>query len=110
MKSMKIAQKDAQGYGKAGLKAFNYPLPRINGGTSIVYAELTKEHGESTAEEKARIYYILDGEGEFVINGEEIKAGKGDVVVVPPQGIYNYWPVNNSTLKFLLSMEYFTLK
>ena len=102
---LKLSRKDAQPYGRAGVSAFNYPFPGINGGSSVIYAELTGEHGERTIGERARLYYILDGQGEFVINGEKIFVEPGDAVVIPPQGVYNYWSVNNTVLKCLLYME-----
>lgn len=102
---IKLSRKNAQPYGRAGVSAFNYPFPDTNNGSSIIYAELTGEHGERTIGDRARLYYILDGQGEFVVNGETTSVQTGDVIVIPPKGIYNYWPTNNSTLKCLLYME-----
>jgi mannose-6-phosphate isomerase-like protein (cupin superfamily) len=106
----KISKNESQAYGKQGLRACNYPLPDVNGGLSIVHVESTTEHGECAADNISRIYYVLEGSGEFVINGEKLTVQAGDVVVVPPRATYNYWPTQNSTLKCILYMEYFTVK
>lgn len=102
---IKLSRKDAKPYGRIGVRAFNYPLPDVNGGSSVIYAELTGEHGERTIGARARLYYILDGHGEFVVNGEKTSVVSGDVIVIPPNGVYNYWPTKNTILKCLLYME-----
>lgn len=102
---IKLSRKDAQAYGRTGVSAFNYPFPDVNGGSSVIYAELTGEHGERTIGERARLYYILDGQGEFIVSGEKTTVASGDVIVIPPNGVYNYWSTNNTTLKCLLYME-----
>ena len=102
---IKLSRKDAQAYGRKGVSAFNYPFLDVNGGSSVIYAELTGEHGERTTGERARLYYILDGQGEFIVNGEKTSVASGDVIVIPPNGVYNYWPTKNTTLQCLLYME-----
>lgn len=102
---IKLSRKDSQPYGRTGLSAFNYPFPDMNEGSSVIYAELTGEHGERTIGERARFYYIIEGQGEFIVNGEKTLVKVGDVVVIPPKGIYNYWPTNKTVLKCLLFME-----
>lgn len=102
---IKLSKKGAQPYGRTGVSAFNYPFPDINGGSSVIYAELTGEHGERTIGDRARLYYITEGQGEFVVNGKKTTVESGDVIVIPPKGIYNYWPTNGTTLKCLLYME-----
>jgi mannose-6-phosphate isomerase-like protein (cupin superfamily) len=102
----KISRSQAQPYGNDVVSAFNYGFPDVNGGTSIVYAELTNIHGEVSTDDRARIYYIIDGVGEFVVDGEQSSVKIGDVIPVPPNTTYNYWPTKG-VLKCLLYMEYF---
>lgn len=102
---IKLARKDAQPYGREGVSAFNYPFPDINGGSSVIYAELTGEHGERAIGDRARLDYILEGQGEFIVNGEKTTVETGDVIIIPPKGVYNYWPTQGTTLKCLLYME-----
>lgn len=35
-------------------------------------------------------YYVLDGEGEFDINGAKLKVKKGDIVTIPPKTVFYY--------------------
>ena len=37
-----------------------------------------------------RSYFVLNGSGKFILNGEEIKVAEGDLVVIPDGGIYKY--------------------
>lgn len=101
----KLSRKQATPYGREGVSAFNYAFPDIENGTSVIYAELTGVHGERTIGERARMYYIIEGTGEFVVNGETFSIESGDTIPIPPKATYNYWPTNNSTLKCILFME-----
>ena len=102
---VKFTRKDTQAYSRTGVRAFNYPFPDVNGGSSVIYAELSGEHGERTIGDRARLYYILDGHGECVVNGEKTTVKSGDVIVIPPKGTYNYRPTNGTILKCILYME-----
>ena len=106
MNSVKLSRKDAIKYGRVGVVGYNYQLPKVESGTSVVYAELTGEHGERITTSRARIYYILSGEGVFVVDGIETTVLPEDVIAVPPNTKYNYWPTK-SPLKCLLVMEWF---
>ncbi len=100
----KISKKDTIYHGREGVNGWYYQLPDSNHGTTVAYAEFTGEHGERTIEDRERIYYILDGEGEFVINGEKFDVEPGDLIPIPPHATYNLWPTNG-LLKILLYME-----
>ena len=51
----------------------------------IAYQETEAGHAEEFLHEKsAFIYYIVEGEGVYVIGGVEHRVRAGDVVVVPP--------------------------
>jgi mannose-6-phosphate isomerase-like protein (cupin superfamily) len=86
-------------------KSWNYKLKHLSPYQSIVYAEITNDHGEVHTNDIERIYYIIDGAGEFVIGDEATKVEKGDVFTVPARTIYNYHSLPNQTLKVLLIME-----
>lgn len=102
---MKIAKSQAIHHGRKGVDGYYYQLPEIQNGTTIAYAEFTGEHGERTIGDRERIYYILEGKGEVVINGEKQAIEQGDLVVIPKNGTYNLWP-KERILKVLLYMEY----
>ncbi len=101
---MKISKRDAIKHSRTGVDGTYYQLPTINGGTTVAYAQFTGEHGERTIGERARIYYILEGEAEFLINGEKFMAEKDDVVPIPPRATYNLWP-KSQAVKVILFME-----
>ena len=86
-------------------KSWNYKLKHLSPYQSVVYAEITDDHGEVHTNDIERIYYIVDGEGEFVINGEVIPVKVGDVFTVAPKTTYNYHSLPGSTLKVVLLME-----
>jgi len=86
-------------------KSWNYKLKHISPYQSVVYAEITNDHGEVKTNDIERIYYIIDGEGEFVIANEITPVRKGDVFTIPPHTTYNYHALPNSTLKIILMME-----
>ena len=105
--TVKVSRKNAAKYGNKNVKAFDYVLPKLD--SSLVYAELSGEHGEIKTSKRSRIYYILDGDGQFVLNGDNIFVEKDDVIVIPPNTSYNYKAIN-SILKILLLMELFYVK
>lgn len=100
----KVSRQNAVFHQREGVSAFYYQFPEINEGTTVAFAEFTGEHGERTIEERSRIYYILDGEAEFVINGEKFSAVAGDTIAIPSGGTYNLWP-KKGMIKVLLFME-----
>lgn len=101
---MKITRKDAVEHGREGVKGYYYQLPEVQNGTTVAYAEFTGEHGERTIGDRPRIYYILDGEGEVIINGVKDAFVKDDLILVPANSTYNLWPTTG-TLKVLLYLE-----
>lgn len=101
---LKIAKKDAVSHGREGVQGTYYQLPETDGGKTVAYAEFTGEHGERTIGNNSRIYYILEGTGEFIINGEKFDVESGDVIPVPPYATYNLFPTS-SVLKIILYCE-----
>ncbi|HEX7042124.1 MAG TPA: hypothetical protein VF189_02650, partial [Patescibacteria group bacterium] len=59
---------------------------------------------QRTIAERSRIYFILEGEAEFEINGEKFLAKKDDTVAIPSFATYNLWP-KTEVVKVLLFME-----
>ena len=102
---MKITKNEAIKRSREGVKGTYYQLPDIEDGTMIAYAEFTGEHGESTIKDKFRIYYILDGEGKFIVDQQEVEVSEGDVVPIKEGSTYNIFPTSD-VLKVILYMEY----
>ena len=87
------------------VKSWNYQLTQLSPKMSVVYAELNGKHGEVKTSQTERVYYILEGQGEFTVNGKIIRVKKDDVVTVPAYTNYDYTPLTGLTLKVLLFME-----
>jgi len=102
---VKISKQQAVNSDWEHVRTWNYKIKSSKENKSIVIAELEGEHGEVHTNENDRIYYILDGEGEFQINGENIKVSKEDLVIIPPNTNYNYWAIEGKILKVILFME-----
>ena len=102
---MKITQDQSIRQDWDQTKSWNYKLKHVNCYQSVVYAEVVNDHGEVHTNDVERIYYIVDGEGEFVIGKDLTKVAKGDVFTIPPHPVYNYHSLPGQTLRVLLLME-----
>jgi len=102
---MKITQQQSIRQDWDQTKSWNYKLKHLNPYQSIVYAEITNDHGEVHTNEIERIYYIVDGKGEFVINNKITSVQAGDVFTIPPKTVYNYHALPGQTLKVVLIMD-----
>jgi len=100
----KITSKDAFFHETQALKGWYYQLPDIDDGRSVIYAEVTGDHGQRIIGKHPRIYFIFEGEGEFTVNGEKTIAKKGDVIIIPSFATYSYFSTK-PILKLLLVMD-----
>jgi quercetin dioxygenase-like cupin family protein len=100
----KLSEKDAYRNDTVAQNAWYYQLPDVDGGRSVIYSEVTGDHGQRIIGPHPRIYYIFEGEGEFTINGEKMMAQKGDVIIIPPNSTYSYF-ATKPVLKLLLVMD-----
>ena len=100
----KVSKSDAIFHERDGVAARYYQFPQINNGTTVAYAEFRGEHGQRTIGERSRIYYILEGQAEFMVNGEKFDAHAEDTVAIPAFATYNLWPTSQ-VVKVLLIME-----
>lgn len=100
----KLTAEDAYVNNTDAQDAWYYQLPDINGGTSVIYSEVTGDHGQRIIGPHPRIYYIFEGEGEFIINGERTTAKSKNIIVVPPFATYSYH-ATKPVLKLLLLMD-----
>ncbi len=84
MKPAVIRREEGVDLEKHGVRMHVYT--RGDAPAGIVYQETESGHAEEFCHEKsAFIYYIIEGEGVYVIGGVEHHVGAGDVVVVPPK-------------------------
>ncbi|OGK17757.1 hypothetical protein A3F32_01250 [Candidatus Roizmanbacteria bacterium RIFCSPHIGHO2_12_FULL_42_10] len=104
MSIKKISQKEAYKNETDAVKGWYYQLPDVDDGRSVIYAEVTGDHGQRKVGDKPRIYYIIAGKGEFIINEEFTMGMPGDVIVIPPHATYSY-RATESILKVLMVMD-----
>jgi len=101
---LKLSRKDAYENNTVAQNARYYQLPDVDGGRSVIYSEVTGDHGQRVIKDKPRIYYIFEGEGEFSVNNEKFIVESGDVVIIPPYATYSYH-ATKPVLKILLLMD-----
>lgn len=102
---MKITRKQAVRQDWDQTISWNYKLSTNTPYNSVVYVEITNDHGEVKTNEVERVYFIIDGEGEFEYSNKVINVAKGDLITVPANTTYNYHSRPGSTLKVVLFME-----
>ncbi len=62
---------------------------KINPDFSAALIEINGNHGTVKCTEEDRIYFIIEGSGEFVINGKTSKVATNDLIFVPRNTPYN---------------------
>jgi mannose-6-phosphate isomerase-like protein (cupin superfamily) len=102
---MKISKQDSKRHDWDKVRSWNYKLKHLDKYQSVIYAELNGNHGEVSTKDVERVYFIIEGEGEFIIAGESTQVTQGDVITVLPNTKFDYRPLNNKTLKIILFME-----
>ncbi|MCK4634692.1 MAG: hypothetical protein KAT37_02345 [Candidatus Aenigmarchaeota archaeon] len=62
---------------------------KINPDFSGALIEINGDHGELKCLNENRIYFIVEGEGKFVIDGEENAVSGNDLIFIPKNTPYN---------------------
>ena len=88
--SMKFELKNAKKFGWNGIKGWEYNSKNDFKNASVAYFEVDGSHGKIRNKSNDRIYYVLEGEGEFIINEKIIFAKKSDVIIIPKNNSYDY--------------------
>jgi len=101
MKTNKFKLNGAFKFDWKGLKGFSYNSKEDFENASAAYFEVTEKHGKVKTTKSDRVYYIIEGRGEFTINGESFSVEKTDVIIIPKNTEYDYKAVN-CTLKLFL--------
>lgn len=99
---MKFSIKDGSDFGWEGLKAKAISSKDDFKNASTAYFEVTGSHGKVMTELSDRIYLVLDGEGQFIVDGLTHEVSKGDVIIVPRCTPYDYGAKKGSVLKLYL--------
>ena len=99
---MKFKLKDAHQFGWEGLKGFAYNSKEDFERASAAIFEVTGKHGKVKSLISDRIYLVLEGKGEFIINEEVLPVEKDDVIIVPKNTPYNYRAIEGKLKLFLV--------
>ena len=62
---------------------------KINTDFSAALIEINGNHGTVKCTDEDRIYFIIKGKGQFVINGKRSLAGQDDLIFIPKNTPYN---------------------
>jgi mannose-6-phosphate isomerase-like protein (cupin superfamily) len=62
---------------------------KINPDFSGTLIEINGKHGTVRCKREDRIYFIIEGEGKFIIEGKETGVGKNDLVFIPKGTAYD---------------------
>lgn len=90
MKQYKYTTKDANTFNKHGIDitVFNEGTP----GANVVSISVEKGHFQEFYDIKSHFtYYIVEGEGTFVLNDERVKVKATDLLVIPPKTHIHYF-------------------
>jgi len=98
---MKHTLNNAKKFEWPGLKGWAYNSQEDFANASAAYFEVTGSHGKVKSTKSDRVYFVVEGSGEFTINDEIIPVEKSDVIIVPKNTHYNY-KATNGTLKLYL--------
>ncbi len=98
----KFELKDAYDFGWKGLKGKAYNDASNFKDASVSQFEVTGRHGKVKSLVSNRIYLVLEGEGEFIINEQIIPVKATDVIVVPKDTPYDYKAKKGKTLKLFM--------
>ena len=88
---MKFTKNKAFEFGWEGLRGWSYNSKEDFSNLSAAYFEVTGKHGKVKTTKSDRIYYVLDGEGQFEIEDKIISVKKTDVIIIPKNTSYDYW-------------------
>jgi mannose-6-phosphate isomerase-like protein (cupin superfamily) len=71
---------------------------KINPDFSAAVIDIDGKHGKIKCPSEDRVYFILEGEGTFIIDGKEERVSKDDVILVPKNTPYDI----AGTMRFFL--------
>jgi mannose-6-phosphate isomerase-like protein (cupin superfamily) len=93
----KYSEKEAKKFNKYGIDLTVYPTNIST--ANVVKVSVKEGHFQEFYDvESTFIYTIIEGNGTFYLNDEEVQAEKGDQIVIPPKTRIHYF----GTMKMVL--------
>lgn len=107
---MKFSLNNAKAFGWEGIKGWAFNSKEDFENASAAYFEVTGSHGKIKTTRSDRVYLVLEGKGEFIINNEVVPVEKDDVVIVPKNTTYDYRTTGEVLKLFLVHAPAFDPK
>lgn len=85
-----------------GLTGFPYNTKEEFPNASGAFFKVTGSHGKVKSTKSDRIYYVVSGKGEFMIDGEITPVKEKDVVIIPKNTPYDYKAADGELELFLV--------
>jgi mannose-6-phosphate isomerase-like protein (cupin superfamily) len=83
-----------------GLEGFRFPTESKN--VEVYYVDCERGHGGIVSSDSiTHVYYVIDGSGEFIIDGNNLHVSAGQVVEILPNHTFDY----NGQMKMVMIME-----
>lgn len=86
----KFTLPEKQTFAAEDLLGFAYSNAQDNADMESLHLIIDGHSGKATTGESSRVYLVLIGDGEFVIEGEVTSVQKGDVIMLPKNTDYEY--------------------
>ena len=90
MKSLKYKLSNAYKFGWKGIEGWAYNNKNDFNRASAAIFKVRGRHGKVKSLVSDRIYLVLEGRGEFLINKKTIPIEKNDVIIIPKNTPYDY--------------------
>jgi mannose-6-phosphate isomerase-like protein (cupin superfamily) len=87
---MKFTRDKARRFGWKGIDGWAYLSREDFPEMSCSYIIVTGRHGRTKSLTNNRIYFVIEGRGEFIINDKSIRVSAGEAVVVPKNTPYDF--------------------
>jgi mannose-6-phosphate isomerase-like protein (cupin superfamily) len=75
---------------KVGIKGTNFDTKDFNDEAKFAIIEVEEGHSKVREKECTMFYFILEGKGNFEIDGKTEQCQKGDLVIVPRNTVFKY--------------------
>jgi mannose-6-phosphate isomerase-like protein (cupin superfamily) len=90
MPKYKFSYKDTKKFIKYGVNISSYGIN--NKDANVIYEEVEEGHFEEFLHTKSTfMWFIISGEGIFIINDEKIPVNSKDIIVLPPNNRVHYF-------------------
>lgn len=99
---MKFTLKKATKFEWEGLKGWAYNSRQDFANASGVYFEVTGSHGKFKTTLSDRVYFVVEGKSEFIINDKVIPVEKHNMIIVPKNTPYDYRTKSGALKLFLV--------